>query len=246
MSHRMHFVGRIVCNVALGGIVIAVAAACKSKPEIDSFTISTATPSSQSSFGPALTPEPQVPYVISGIPHCQGIKDLGYVLKYDWPDIENALEKLADYNWGYYSCSQTQVELKTFIYDKMTKPPYLWQEVAWVEHGNSTGSLYFHSVFRAWIYIWMLRQPGNQNSYLVIAKGDLGMPQTWDCRLVLPQSLRVSLRGAILSELKDATKQFPYASRETLAPHCARCSAGVASVAALPRNDSYSRPRGVN
>lgn len=170
-------------------VLLGLVAACKPKPEIDSFTISTATPSLYAAAGPTSTPEPQVPYVISGIPHCQGLHDLGFVLQYDWPDIENALEKLADYNWGYYSCSQTQVELKSFISEKMPKPPYLWQEVSWVEYKDSTGSLYFHSVFRAWIYIWMLRQPDNQNSYLVIAKGDPGMPQTWDCRLILPESL---------------------------------------------------------
>ncbi len=180
---------RIACilvkTLVLGLVILlAFVTACKPKPEIDSFTITTATPSSYAAGGPTSTPEPQVPYVISGIPHCQGLRDLGYVLKYDWPDIENALQKLADYNWGYYSCSLTQPELKSFIRDKMPKPPYLWQEVSWVEHGDATGSLYFHSVFRAWIYIWVLRQPDNQNSYLVIAKGDPGMPQTWDCRLL--------------------------------------------------------------
>jgi hypothetical protein len=170
-------------------ILLAFVAACEPKPQIDSFTISTATPSSYAASRPTSTPEPQVPYVISGIPHCQGLRDLGYVLKYEWPDIENALVKLAEYNWGYYSCSVTQPELKAFIRDKMPKPPYLWQEVSWVEHGDATGSLYFHSVFRAWIYIWMLQQSDKQNSHLVIAKGDPGMPQTWDCRLLLPGTL---------------------------------------------------------
>lgn len=108
------------------------------------------------------------------------------MLKFDWPDIENALEKLAEYNWGYYSCSVSQLDLKALYRAKMPQPPYLWQEIAWVEHGESTGSLFYHSVYRSWIYIWMLAQPDKKNSYLVIAKGDPGMPQTWDCRLFLP------------------------------------------------------------
>lgn len=186
---------RILGTTLAFGLVtlLALVTACKAKPEIDSFTISTVTPGSYIAGGPTSTPEPQVPYAISGIPHCQGLSDLGFTLTFDWPDIENALEKLAEYNWGYYACSQTQVELKSFMRDKMPKPPYLWQEVAWVEYGDNTGSLFFHSVFRSWIYIWMLRQPGNQNSHLVIAKGDPGMPQTWDCRLILPQIWREAL-----------------------------------------------------
>lgn len=171
---------------AIGLLLIVVAAACKPSPALDTITISTATPSLSGSSGPTSTPEPQVPYPISGIPHCQGLQDLGYVLKFEWPDIENALEKLADYNWGYYSCGVSQSDLKTLIQTKMPQPPYLWQEIAWVEHGESTGSLFYHYVYRSYIYMWMLTPPDRKNSYLVIAKGDPGVAQTWDCRLLFP------------------------------------------------------------
>jgi hypothetical protein len=165
----------------------AAIAACKPSLSADSITISTATPPLQAASGqPTLTPEPQVPYPISGIPRCPGLRDLGYVLRFEWPDIETAREKLAQYTWGYYSCETSQLELESLIHTKMIQPPYLWQEVAWVEHGDSTGSLYYHSVYQAWIYVWMLTQPDRKNSYLVVAKGDPGMPQTWDCRLRVP------------------------------------------------------------
>jgi hypothetical protein len=172
---------------------LVLSTACAHKPEIDSFTIMTATPSQVTNLGPTSTPEPQVPYVISGIPHCPGLQDLGVTLAFEWPNIETALEKLKDYNWGYYTCSLSQPELKSFMHEKMVLPPYLWQEVTWVDNGPSTGALYFHSVFRAWIYLWMVPQPSNKDSYLVIAKGDPGAPQTWDCRLLVPETLaRVS------------------------------------------------------
>jgi hypothetical protein len=195
MNHTLsasNWVARLPVKIIVFFFVFGVAAmvACKPSTSADSFTISTATPSLHPTDGlPTSTPEPPVPYPISGIPHCPGLQDLGYVLEFDWPDIETALEKLEDYNWGYYSCLLSQPELKAFYREKMPKPPYLWQEVAWVEHGDSTGALFYHSVFRSWIYIWMLPQAGSQNSHLVIAKGDPGMPQTWDCWLWHPNNL---------------------------------------------------------
>ena len=163
-----------------------VACTSQSNGQTSPFTIPKATPGSQpTTVAPSVTGEP-VDYVISDMPHCQGLTDLKAPVKFDWPDIENALEKLADYNWGYYTCAIPQPQLLSLLRDGMPKPPYLWREVNHADHAGGTVVLFYRSFKIIWIYIWVLPGPDTQTSYMFIAKGYPGVPQTWECRLLLP------------------------------------------------------------
>jgi hypothetical protein len=158
----------------------------RATPTADPFDFPKATPlagGEVATRGPMPTPEP---YVTSGIPRCRGLTELPSPLKFDWPDIDEALEKLEDYNWGYYSCTMPQTELQAFVRQSMPKPPYLWEEINKAEHQGGSVYLFYHRVYVIWIYIWMLPQTDAQMSYLVIAKGNPGMAQTWECRLSGP------------------------------------------------------------
>ena len=129
------------------------------------------------------TPPPPEEYVTSGMPHCAGLTDLRTKLVFDWPDIDEALEKLAEYNWGYYTCDQTQSALQAFLRDNMVKPPYLWREVNHANYNGSQVTLYYQPFSVVFMYVWVLPKPDTQTSYLIIARGNPGVPQTWECRL---------------------------------------------------------------
>lgn len=176
--------GVFAASLCMLALVLGLTAACQGNPSSPNtpYQIITATPGGLPG-GPTLTPEPTVPYVIAGMPPCPGLRNLGAPLKFDWPDIENALEKLKDYNWGYYRCAMTAPELITFLHAGMVKPPYLWQFINMAEHNNGRVSLFYQPFQVIWIYIWMLPGPDDRSSYLVIAKGEPGFPSTWDCRL---------------------------------------------------------------
>ena len=132
--------------------------------------------------------------VLAEMPRCAGLTDLRAPLKFDWLDIATALEKLADYQWGYYTCAISQPTLAAFLQEHMNKPPYRWREV---NHANDRGgrvTLYFQPDLETFMYIWTLPKPDTQTSYMVVARGDPGMPQTWECRLPLLENQKVSLK----------------------------------------------------
>ncbi len=126
--------------------------------------------------------------VISDMPRCRGMEKLEF-LKFDWPDVENALERLADYNWGYYTCAMAQPELSEFYRVNMMKPPFLWRQVNHAEHDNGIVVLFYHPVKVTWGFLWMLPGPDAQSSYLIISRSDPGEPQAWECRLSSPEIL---------------------------------------------------------
>lgn len=153
----------------------------------NAFAISTATPAlGAPTF--ARTSESSVEYVIDRMPLCSGIEKLDAPLVFDWPDIEEALEKLKEYNWGYYRCALSQPALLAFHRQNMSKPPHLWREVNHAEHNGGIVVLYYQPFMVIWMYMWMLPNPDKQTSYLVIARGDPGTPQTWECRRTIPES----------------------------------------------------------
>jgi hypothetical protein len=132
------------------------------------------------------TPVPTVEYTISTMPLCPGIEKLSSPLQFTWPNMDAALEKLADYSWGYYRCPMSQPELLAFAQSTMPRPPYLWREVNHAEHEGGIVVLYYQATSWTWMYVWMLPGPDAQSAYLVIARGDPGMAQTWECRLPNP------------------------------------------------------------
>jgi hypothetical protein len=169
-------------------ILLVLAAGCVrgASPTADPLHIPKATPlpgGEAPTYGPIPT---TVPYPIASLPYCRGLTALPSPLKFNWPDIEEALEKLEDYTWGYYSCAMPQAELQAFLRQNMPKPPYLWQEVNGSEYQGGSVFLFFHRDFVTWIYIWMLPRDDPQMSYLVIAKGDPGVGNSWECRLNRP------------------------------------------------------------
>jgi len=179
--------------VVLVALLMVMGTGCQRgrSPEDDPFFLPTPTRSSESAAPtPVGTPEPRGPYVLEGLPLCQGIKELPSPLKFTWPNIETALEKLADYEWGYYSCALPQAALVTFYRNTMPKPPYLWEQVNDVTHTEGTLGLYYHPVRRTWLYIWMLPQTDKGSSYLVIAHGPPGESQSWECWVPVPPVAR--------------------------------------------------------
>jgi hypothetical protein len=191
-------------NVAvLLAILTMLAAACQSNPSPAAPDFyATATPSAQSASAPvsaALTPEPAQDYVTSSLPLCQGLQKLSSPIKFSWPNLETALQQLAEYNWGYYSCSSPQSDVAALFHEKMVKPPYNWEQTNWIENEGTTLGVYYHSVFKVWIYIWMLPSPDKKTSNLVISRSDPGGSMGWECKL----SPRPSLDGvALLTRLK--------------------------------------------
>lgn len=140
--------------------------------------------------------------MVSGMPHCPGLTNLRAPLKFDWPNIEEALEKLAEYHWGYYTCALSRSELAVFLRQNMTKSPYVWRTVNQVEHTEGQVTLYYDPFSITFMYVWTLPKPDTQTSYLIIARGDPGTPQTWECSQLLPSSrnpvtsgLRVEVRS---------------------------------------------------
>ena len=167
-------------------LYLGLAVACTSQPSSQpgTFFIPTETPGSQlAAPTPNATASKPEDYVISGMPHCQGLTDLKAPVKFDWPDIDNILDKLSEYNWGYYTCAIPQPELLTFLRTGMPKPPYLWREVNHADYAGATVVLFYNDVDGVWIYIWTLPRSDKETSYMFIAKGDPGVPQTWECLL---------------------------------------------------------------
>jgi hypothetical protein len=169
-------------------VLILLATGCMggATPTADPFNFPKTTPMAGGApvtYGPIPT---TVPYPIASLPYCRGLAPLPSPLTFDWPDIEEALAKLEDYTWGYYSCAMPQAELQAFLRQNMPKPPYLWQEVNGSEYQGGSVFLFFHRDFVTWVYIWMLPRTDSQMSYLVIAKGDPGVGNSWECRLSRP------------------------------------------------------------
>lgn len=177
---------KLIAAILLAGLGVACQNRSSSEPA--PFSISTATPSASGGVPvrAQATPEPTVEYVISSVPPCPHIEKLAAPLDFAWPNKEEALEKLADYNWGYYRCPMTQAELLSFYRTNMPKPPYLWREVNHADHLGGIVVLFYQAYAVTWMYIWMLPDPANNTSYLVIARGDPGTPQTWECMRSVP------------------------------------------------------------
>jgi hypothetical protein len=171
-----------------------IAAACQGQPlsQSPSPNVSPAIPGALVSSGDL--PEPTVEYLLSDMPRCPGMEKRE-AFPLDWPDMENAQEKLADYHWGYYRCDTPQPALSQLYRSNMDMPPYLWREVNHAEHNNGIVVLFYHPVKVTWIYLWMLPGPEVQSSYLVISRSDPGEPQAWECRLSLPETLIRANKG---------------------------------------------------
>jgi len=44
------------------------------------------------------------PTILRGSPCGAGLEKIPGVLSFEWPNVEEGAEKLADYSWGYYKC----------------------------------------------------------------------------------------------------------------------------------------------
>jgi hypothetical protein len=69
----------------------------------------------------------------------------------------------------------------------MLKPPYLWREVNSAQHLGGKVTLYYQPFSITFMYVWVLPRPEAQTAYLIIARGDPGIPQTWECRQSFPE-----------------------------------------------------------
>ena len=133
--------------------------------------------------GPTPTLEPQLPYPISGLPLCKGLKELPGPVLFDWPNVDEARLKLANYNWGYYACDAPVADLKSYIQANMTRPPYLWMDINSAEYKSGVVHAYFQSIQIIWVYVWMLPAGDRQVAFAVVAKGDPLEASAWRSRM---------------------------------------------------------------
>ncbi len=130
---------------------------------------------------PTLSPSPvptRTDYESRNIPGCDGFEALPAAFKFTWPGIE----EVTDANdWGYYRCGNAPAEVAALYHQKMTEPPYNWQEFNWVELPEGTLGVYYHAVYQVWLYVWILPIPSDQGSYLVVAQRDVSEPMELPC-----------------------------------------------------------------
>lgn len=132
-----------------------------------------ASPTSITSSTPAVIPTPMsiAEYILSLIPHCDGIQVLAQPVKFVWPNVEQRLKDLEGSDWGYFSCPRPVAEVSAFYREQMPQPPYNLNETNWVDQSEGTLGVYYHAARRTWTYAWVVPQPGNlQASYVIVAQ----------------------------------------------------------------------------
>ena len=147
-------------------------------------TDSSTTPNSQT---PEPTPLSLGAAMLEKLPKCDGIQVLDGPIKFDWPNIDERLQELADAQWGYYSCPAPQAKVSAFYREWMPKPPTNMYETNWVERAEGTVGVYY--IYKGatlnWIYLWVVPQSDNpQESYIIVAQST--EPVIGECRLDRP------------------------------------------------------------
>jgi hypothetical protein len=122
--------------------------------------------------------------MLERLPKCGRIQVLDTPVKFDWPNIDERLQELADALWGYYSCPGSQKDIAAFYRQQMPKPPINMYETNWVERAEGSVGVYYNGV--SWIYLWVVPQPDNLNSSFVIVAQSYN-PVSGNCWLELPQ-----------------------------------------------------------
>jgi hypothetical protein len=145
-------------------------------------TDSSTSPNSQT---PEPTPLSLGAAMLEKLPKCDGIQVLDQPIKFDWPNIDERLQELADAQWGYYSCPQPQPIVAAFYREQMPKPPVNMYETNWVERTEGSVGVYYNGSSTIWTYLWVISQPrGAQKSYVIVAQSlD---PVQGECKLDLP------------------------------------------------------------
>jgi hypothetical protein len=102
------------------------------------------------------------------MPVCDEVEALAGDFGFTWPGIEDIKKNSEDLE--YYRCQHSYDQVATFYRDKMPRPPYNWQEVAWVERPEGILGEYFHSAYQSWFYLWFLPDTSaGKTTYLVAA-----------------------------------------------------------------------------
>ena len=129
-----------------------------------------ATPTAVPSPAPSPTGTPSEVAEWRDTPACDGLEKLPQAILFDW----EGKEEVGDAGtWEYYRCQQPQAQVAAFYREMSLKPPYNWQEMAWVEKPQGTLGIYFHAAFQVWLYRWVLPDPaGEQTSRVVVARRD--------------------------------------------------------------------------
>jgi hypothetical protein len=158
--------------LALGFLCLTVA--CSSgiqatpTPVFTPFHLSTSTTPSTPSSSP--TPLPAGARILSDLPKCEGIEIAASSVTFDWPNIEQRFRELADSDWYYFSCPQPSDVVSSFYRENATQPPYLLSETNWIDRPEGSLGIYFHSVKRFTLYLWIVPQSTNhQATYLIAA-----------------------------------------------------------------------------
>jgi len=171
-------------------LLLGLAAGCQGKaqpvvPEFYSTAVPVA-PGASSGAAATATPVPTVEYVISDLPLPQGLEKLSSPIKFEWPDIETVLQKLEDYNWDTIAARCLRQRWRRSSTRGWSSLPYNWEEQHWTDNDLGSVGLYYHSVFRVWIYVWMLPGPDEKSTPTGHRTQRPGTAMGWECRLSPP------------------------------------------------------------
>ncbi len=108
-------------------------------------------------------------YLLSRIPHCNGI-EIRDPFTFNWPNLAERIRELNTNLWGYFACNQSPSDVAQFYRADMPKPPYNMQETNWIDRKEGSVGVFYNSAY-AWIYLWVIPQPSDpQASYVIIAQ----------------------------------------------------------------------------
>jgi hypothetical protein len=135
-------------------------------------------PAAEATSAPTLSPGQ---YILTLIPDCDGIVILEQPIALVWPKAEQRLKELETAQWGYYRCLQAPAEVSAYYQRETPRPPYNLRETVWVEVTEGTLGLYYHSAFQIWVYLWVLPDPDEAQSALVLVARANGLAFEPDC-----------------------------------------------------------------
>ncbi len=161
--------------VSLFSGLCLVMVACSNNPQLTQPT-ATVLPAlnpvtTQTSPTPEATPLSLGASLLQKLPKCDGIQVLDEPIKFDWPNIDERLQELADAQWGYYSCPAPQADVAAFYRKQMPKPPTNMYETNWVERAEGSVGVYYNGSSTIWTYLWVIPQPDDAlKSYVIVAQ----------------------------------------------------------------------------
>ena len=122
-------------------------------------------------------------WLLGFLPSCNGVNTLPHPVSFAWPNFSTRKRQLKGSSWGYFTCAQTPADVSQLYRERLPKPPFLMKEVQWVPRREGTLGVFHSSASDAWIYVWVVPQPGNAQNTLVVVANNYGSAASFSCRL---------------------------------------------------------------